>query len=65
MENGYHGKTVGALSLTANSFYQDPFRPLLPYVQHVPFGDTKALATALVAGGGDACVVVEPVQSRP
>ncbi|WP_327233371.1 aminotransferase class III-fold pyridoxal phosphate-dependent enzyme [Streptomyces sp. NBC_01317] len=64
MENGYHGKTVGALSLTANSFYQDPFRPLLPYVQHVPFGDTKALATALVAGGGDACVVVEPVQSE-
>ncbi|KUO09851.1 aspartate aminotransferase family protein [Streptomyces sp. DSM 15324] len=63
MENGYHGKTVGALSLTAKSFYQDPFRPLLPDVEHVPFGDTAALAAAL-AEGDDACVVLEPVQSE-
>ncbi|WP_340376111.1 aminotransferase class III-fold pyridoxal phosphate-dependent enzyme [Streptomyces sp. SS7] len=63
MENGYHGKTVGALSLTAKSFYQDPFRPLLPAVEHVPFGDTAALAAAL-AEGDDACVVLEPVQSE-
>ncbi|WP_200300874.1 aspartate aminotransferase family protein [Streptomyces adelaidensis] len=63
MENGYHGKTVGALSLTANSFYQDPFRPLLPDVDHVPFGDTAALAETLGADG-DACVVLEPVQSE-
>ncbi|BBC31497.1 Acetylornithine aminotransferase [Streptomyces graminofaciens] len=64
MENGYHGKTVGALSLTAKSFYQDPFRPLLPDVRHIPFGDTDALAEALGADDGDACVVVEPVQSE-
>ena len=36
---GYHGKTLGSLSVTANSLYQDPFRPLLPDVSHVPFGD--------------------------
>ncbi|MFD5749815.1 aspartate aminotransferase family protein [Streptomyces sp. NPDC127033] len=65
MENGYHGKTVGALSLTAKSFYQDPFRPLLPDVTHVPFGDVPALAEALRSTGeGEACVVVEPVQSE-
>ncbi|MFE9423188.1 aspartate aminotransferase family protein [Kitasatospora sp. NPDC006697] len=64
MENGYHGKTIGALSLTAKSFYQDPFRPLLPDVAHVPFGDTVALAAALGAAGGEACVVLEPVQSE-
>ncbi|MFC9428940.1 aspartate aminotransferase family protein [Streptomyces sp. NPDC056987] len=65
MENGYHGKTVGALSLTAKSFYQDPFRPLLPGVTHVPFGEVAALAEALRTGGeGEACVVVEPVQSE-
>ncbi|MFB6890797.1 aspartate aminotransferase family protein [Kitasatospora sp. NPDC056327] len=64
MENGYHGKTVGALSLTAKSFYQDPFRPLLPLVEHVPFGDTAALAAVLGTGDGEACVVLEPVQSE-
>ncbi|MDX3311258.1 aspartate aminotransferase family protein [Streptomyces sp. NPDC054884] len=64
MENGYHGKTLGALSLTAKSFYQEPFRPLLPDVRHVPFGDTGALAEALGTGDGEACVVVEPVQSE-
>lgn len=63
MRNGYHGKTLGALSLTANALYQDPFRPLLPDVQHVPYGDTDALSAAL-GDGSDACVVVEPVQSE-
>jgi len=61
MRDGYHGKTTGALSLTARALYQDPFRPLLPEVAHVPFGDLDALAQVL---GGDTCVVVEPVQSE-
>ncbi len=61
MTNGYHGKTTGALSLTARALYQDPFRPLLPEVVHVPFGDLEALAAVL---GSDVCVVVEPVQSE-
>src|SRR5215211_4746843 len=61
MRDGYHGKTTGALSLTARALYQDPFRPLLPEVVHVPFGDLDALAQVL---GGDTCVVVEPVQSE-
>lgn len=64
MRNGYHGKTLGALTLTAKDLYQTPFRPLLPDVTHVPFGDAPALAEALRAGDGDACVVVEPVQSE-
>jgi putrescine aminotransferase len=63
MTGGYHGKTMGALSLTAKDLYQEPFRPLLPDVRHVPFGDAAALAAAL-AGGGDHCVVVEPVQGE-
>ncbi|MEV0679096.1 aspartate aminotransferase family protein [Actinosynnema sp. NPDC050436] len=60
---GYHGKTTGALSLTARPVYQDRFRPLLPDVAHVPYGDIAALAEALAAGG-PACVVVEPVQGE-
>ncbi|MEH0970743.1 aminotransferase class III-fold pyridoxal phosphate-dependent enzyme [Micromonospora sp. CPCC 205546] len=61
MHSGYHGKTVGALSLTARALYQDPFRPLLPEVTHVRFGDLDELAAVV---DRDVCVVVEPVQSE-
>ncbi|SCL25965.1 aminotransferase class III-fold pyridoxal phosphate-dependent enzyme [Micromonospora inyonensis] len=61
MHSGYHGKTTGALSLTARSLYQDPFRPLLPDVAHVRFGDLDELAAVV---DRDVCVVVEPVQSE-
>ena len=58
---GFHGKTMGALGLTANDTYQAPFRPLLPDVVHVPFGDAAALGAVLTP---EACVVVEPVQGE-
>lgn len=60
---GYHGKTMGALTLTARELYQAPFRPLLPGAQHVPFGNAEALAE-LLADGGEYCVVIEPVQGE-
>jgi len=60
---GYHGKTMGALTLTAKELYQAPFRPLLPGVEHVPFGDAEALDRALAAAP-PSCVVVEPVQGE-
>ncbi|GEC08298.1 aminotransferase [Streptomyces spinoverrucosus] len=61
---GYHGKTLGALSATANPLYQDPFRPLLPDSVSVPYGDTEALAQALARFGPRACLIVEPVQGE-
>ncbi|MFD6289671.1 aspartate aminotransferase family protein [Streptomyces sp. NPDC060205] len=64
MESCYHGKTMGALSLTGKDVFQNPFRPLLPDVTHVPYGDTAALAGALAAAPGEACVFVEPVQGE-
>lgn len=42
---------------------QHPFRPLLPDVQHILYGDTDALAEVLESGR-DHCVVVEPVQGE-
>lgn len=63
MENGYHGKTMGSLSVTARALYQDPFRPLLPDVSHVPFGDANALAHNL-RKGERACVILEPIQGE-
>jgi putrescine aminotransferase len=64
MTGGYHGKTMGALSVTAKNAFQDPFRPLLPYASHVPFGDIAALAGVLERHPGETCVVVEPVQGE-
>ncbi|MEU0684232.1 aspartate aminotransferase family protein [Streptomyces albogriseolus] len=59
---GYHGKTTGALAVTAKPLYQDPFRPLLP-AEHVPYGDADALQQTL-AGGDPACVILEPMQGE-
>jgi putrescine aminotransferase len=64
MLDGYHGKTMGALSVTAKEVYQKPFRPLLPEVTHLPFGDSDALERELAAHPGQTCVIVEPVQGE-
>lgn len=63
MSGGYHGKTMGALSLTARAAFQRPFRPLLP-AAHVPYADTTALAAVLADNPSRACVFVEPVQGE-
>ena len=64
MTNGYHGKTMGALSVTAKTVYQQPFQPLLPDVSHVPYGDPDALEAELAAHPGEVGVIVEPVQGE-
>jgi LysW-gamma-L-lysine/LysW-L-ornithine aminotransferase len=59
---GYHGKTLGALSATDSAKYRGPFEPLLWEFEHVPFGDSSALRTAL--DGRTAAVIVEPIQGE-
>jgi putrescine aminotransferase len=61
MHGGFHGKTLGALSVTGRAQYREPFAPLLPEVQFVPFGDLRALRAALSA---DTAVLLEPVQAE-
>lgn len=64
-EGNYHGKTMGALSVTGRRHYQDPFRPLLPDVSFLPFGDVSALITELAAlPPASACVLLEPIQAE-
>ena len=61
----FHGRTMGALSLTANPAYREPFEPLVPGVERVPFGDVDALAAAVGRDpGAVAAVVLEPVQGE-
>jgi putrescine aminotransferase len=62
-EGGYHGKTMGALSVTGKERYRAPFEPLLPDVAFVPFGDIRSLEAELT-GAGDECVLLEPVQGE-
>jgi putrescine aminotransferase len=59
--NAYHGKTLGALSISGRKTFQEPFRPLLADVAHVPFADAAALDEALRDA---AAFVVEPVQGE-
>lgn len=60
---GFHGKTMGALALTANPMYQEPFRPLLPSVEQIPYGDAAAL-DKMLDDGVPSSFVVEPVQGE-
>jgi putrescine aminotransferase len=59
---GSHGTTLGALSLSTRGRAAEPFRPLLPSVSQVPYGDLAAL-TGVLAAGGRQCVVLEAVQA--
>jgi len=63
-EGGFHGKTLGALSVSGRPRYRDPFLPLLPGVVHVPFDDPAAVEDQLARAPERAAVIVEPVQSE-
>ena len=62
-ERSFHGKTLGALSVTGNRAYQRPFEPLVPDCQSIPFGNAEALERAL-SSRQFAALVVEPVQAE-
>lgn len=62
MEGSFHGRTLGALSLTSTEKYRAPFEPLGGPVVWVPFGDAEALRAAVDAE--TAAVVMEPVQGE-
>jgi putrescine aminotransferase len=64
MDGGFHGKTLGALSVTGRPRYQTPFRDLLMDVVFVPFGDLDALERQVRVEGERTCVIVEPVQAE-
>jgi acetylornithine aminotransferase len=61
-QNGFHGRTMGALSLTSQPAKQDPFRPLPGDVEAVPYGDADALRGAI--HDGTAAIVLEPIQGE-
>jgi putrescine aminotransferase len=60
-DNAYHGKTLGALSVSGRPYYQTAYAPLVPDVVHVPFGELSPLRADLADA---AAFVVEPVQAE-
>jgi len=61
-ERSFHGRTLGALSMTWNAKYREPFEPLVPDVRFCPWDDLKAAAATI--GPKTAAVFVEPVQGE-
>jgi len=61
-KRGYHGRTYGALSATADKKYREPYMPLVPDFEHVPYADLEALERSL--SEDVAAVILEPVQGE-
>lgn len=61
-QNGFHGRTMGALALTGKASIREPFGPFGIDVRFVPYGDADALRAA--AGPDCAAVFVEPCQGE-
>jgi acetylornithine/N-succinyldiaminopimelate aminotransferase len=61
-DSSFHGRTMGALSLTGQAKYQQGFAPGVTGVTHVPYGDLAAVRAAM--GPDVAAILVEPVQGE-
>ncbi|KIA73786.1 acetylornithine aminotransferase ArgD [Arthrobacter sp. MWB30] len=62
LEGAFHGRTMGALALTAKEAYRAPFEPLPGGVVHIPFNDIDALRAAV--DDSTAAVFLEPIQGE-
>lgn len=62
MEHSFHGRSIGALSVTGNAHYQEPFEPLMPGIKFAKFNDldsVKALVTDKTCA-----IIMETVQGE-
>lgn len=62
LEHGFSGRTMGALSVTANAHYRDPFGPLIPGVTFVSPDDIVGLEAAVTES--TAAIIAEPIQGE-
>lgn len=61
-QEAFHGRTMGALSLTGQPSKRNPFKPLVKGIKHVPFGDSSAMRRAI--NKKTAMVIVEPIMGE-
>jgi len=62
LEESFHGRTFGSLSVTSDEHYRAPFEPLLPTVKFVAVNDPAAIKAAVTTS--TAAVIAEPVQGE-
>jgi len=66
--NGFHGKSLGAVSATGKGTYRKPYLPIIQGVQHVEFGNADAAEAAIknliAVGETVAGMIVEPIQGE-
>ena len=60
--NGFHGRTMGAVTATGTAAYREPFEPLVPGIVHVDFDDVEAIQGATTTQ--TAAVLLEPIQAE-
>ena len=72
-KNSFHGRTLGALSVTGNESYQKPFKPLLDWVEFAEFNDIKSVENIIAKQdsskdskkGSKVCaIILEPIQGE-
>jgi predicted acetylornithine/succinylornithine family transaminase len=61
-ENSFHGRTMGALSVTGQAKYRQGFGPMVGDVRFIPFGDADAARTAI--SERTCAVIAEPIQAE-
>jgi acetylornithine aminotransferase len=61
-QGAFHGRTMGALSLTGQPAKREPFLPLIKGVKHVPYGDIDAMRKAV--NKKTAMVIIEPIMGE-
>ena len=61
-QGAFHGRTMGALSMTGQPSKREPFLPLIKGIKHVPFGDIKAMRRAI--SSKTAMVILEPIMGE-
>jgi len=61
-EGSFHGRTLGALSITYKEKYRKPFEPLIPGAMFVPYNDVDAIQDTI--NNETAAVILEPIQGE-
>lgn len=61
-EGGFHGRTMGSLSATAQPKYHEGLHPLLPGFSYCPYGDLEAVRQRI--DGETAAIMLEPIQGE-
>lgn len=62
LEHSFHGRTMGSVATTNKAAYREPFQPVMPDVEFIPFNDVAALKAAFST---DVCgICIEPLQGE-